>query len=355
MRDHCDDFETQIEQPWANFVEWAIPRTHHLILFVLKFTNNVLPVGPVKENAPTIKYTIPRNDTGIPIFPVVDLNNVAASEMRDALTAYFSLLWSESKRSSRVEDTNLCFLPVHAQPEAVGSLPWNDISTNPGAFFDTDRFKLPVALKSPDSMSAPQIMILAEFLSSLALKDSAASFVFRITPSGMAPPSPHHSHHIDSPGVDNIPLPKTPCSIDNNPLPPDFPVPPDLDGNHLSPKDIPLPLGDMPLPPDSSIPSPPSKIADTAMVEEDTSKDSDKQRTKPKNTRAKKGKPKNSDTQTAVTTSSPRVTRSSKRTIDAVEAPPAKGATKKRKGDVPAEPASGKKRCVARSYALLSN
>ncbi|KAJ7065793.1 hypothetical protein C8F01DRAFT_1080684 [Mycena amicta] len=85
---------------------------------ILRLIDGQGPFNP-KANA-----GIPRNASGQPIFPLVNLDDLSAPDMRAVLTEYLNEYWAHQRSS----------------PEAP-SIPWGALGENPETYFDTARFK----------------------------------------------------------------------------------------------------------------------------------------------------------------------------------------------------------------------
>ncbi|KAJ7056076.1 hypothetical protein C8F01DRAFT_1312098 [Mycena amicta] len=157
---------------WAAFADSALPR----------------PFNPKANTG------IPRNASGQPIFPLVNLDDLSAADMRAVLTEYLNECWAHQRSS----------------PEAP-SIPWGALGENPETYFDTARFKFSAALGEPRHLTSVAALLLAQELAWYSANDSPFCF-YNVLQSG--------ADHNDQSPPSGTPSPVV-SSPDNNGEPPD--------------------------------------------------------------------------------------------------------------------------------------
>ncbi|KAJ7759509.1 hypothetical protein B0H16DRAFT_1456787 [Mycena metata] len=123
--------------PWSDFAEDAIPRL-------------------IKSNP-----SIPRNASGQPVFPSINLDNVPSADLRTLLCEYFDQYWLHRSCGTQMK-----------------SVPWADIAANPHQHYDTAGNFFPIKLAHPQNLSGAQVVTLAEGLLSTSVIDSPTPFCF---------------------------------------------------------------------------------------------------------------------------------------------------------------------------------
>ncbi|KAJ7234243.1 hypothetical protein C8J57DRAFT_1575370 [Mycena rebaudengoi] len=106
--------------------------------------------------------SIPRNDSGSPLFPSIDFDNTTRSGLAQVTELFFRVCWD------------------HAWPAdaAYGVLPLTDIKEHPDEFYDTERFRLHPRLGVPfHEMSLSHLSGIVEELIKLSATDDP--FIFR--------------------------------------------------------------------------------------------------------------------------------------------------------------------------------
>ncbi|KAF8966731.1 hypothetical protein BDZ97DRAFT_1756336 [Flammula alnicola] len=101
---------------------------------------------------------IPFNDAGLPVFPKFDLMSATGQQVVGAVQDYLDASWKYAMRNRSM-------------------IPWADIVKNPGKYYDTDTFKLPIALNHPKTYSRPSdIHALVDYFTESSI--SASPFCF---------------------------------------------------------------------------------------------------------------------------------------------------------------------------------
>ncbi|KAJ7459519.1 hypothetical protein B0H11DRAFT_2242584 [Mycena galericulata] len=136
MADETEDWETSFDARWMRFAEDVIPR------------------GRVAAPDYTV---IPRNPSGIPVFPSLPLRKLSFEDITQILERYLTELWDYGNSSNP---------------------PWSAIAENADKYYDTSRFHLPVKLQSPDAFSTAETLALAEHFLLNAAADAKDPFVF---------------------------------------------------------------------------------------------------------------------------------------------------------------------------------
>ncbi|KAJ7236558.1 hypothetical protein C8J57DRAFT_1530106 [Mycena rebaudengoi] len=134
------NFETAVEVPWRAYTSEVLPR-------------KTVKVAPI---------TIGRNAAGIPVFPVLNLDDSSAAVLRSLLAQYLELLWAHSWPADSIYKT----------------VPWAEINEDPDCFFDIEL--LPCRLNLTLTQLKPQqIMELATFFMETSTAASNHPFTFR--------------------------------------------------------------------------------------------------------------------------------------------------------------------------------
>jgi hypothetical protein len=129
-------------------------------------------------------YQIPLNEDGIPVLPQIDASEATASQLAQLLDEYFVSLWSTYRvivSYATALMSRLFFADFScATDENVPAIPWDEVVNNPDRYFDTSLYKLPFALKAPDTLKSNPLHIFAlheYFLST----STSVPFQFRST------------------------------------------------------------------------------------------------------------------------------------------------------------------------------
>ncbi|KAJ7143358.1 hypothetical protein C8R43DRAFT_1130781 [Mycena crocata] len=142
MADETEDWEASFDSKWKGFVDNVIPRPGAAL--------------PALESP-----VIPRNASGIPIFPdmTVVMNKFSIVEI---LRCYLTRLWQHGRSAASDVDP-----------------PWAKIEENCDLYYDTSRFLLPSPLKNPATTSWTEAFALATYFAGNATLNSYDPFVFR--------------------------------------------------------------------------------------------------------------------------------------------------------------------------------
>ncbi|KAJ7663718.1 hypothetical protein DFH06DRAFT_1324234 [Mycena polygramma] len=150
-----------------------------------EFAENVIP-RPVSLNP-----TIPRNASGVPVFPSIDLDTIQIADLRMLLSDYFDQCWAYQS-----SDLN------------VVSIPWEEIASDPGKYYDC---AFSTKLDHPQNLSAIQVLQLAEGLLATSDIDSPTPFRFlgveKVLIPASPPPAPPSSVHNED-GASSMPEPQ---------------------------------------------------------------------------------------------------------------------------------------------------
>ncbi|KAJ7721361.1 hypothetical protein B0H16DRAFT_1473889 [Mycena metata] len=133
------ELQTNHGDAWAIFADTVIPR-------------------------PIVSTTsvIPRNSSGIPVFPSVDLNDLTPADTRVLLTEYWMHVWAYSCN------------PDSEFPQ----IPWGEIAAKPSVYYDTTKFTLPYALTAPAKLNTVETTVWAEYLVRTSSMFEETPFVF---------------------------------------------------------------------------------------------------------------------------------------------------------------------------------
>ncbi|KAF8961526.1 hypothetical protein BDZ97DRAFT_1921209 [Flammula alnicola] len=113
----------------------------------LEHADAVLPRKPIRN-----KLKFPPNKDGIPILPQVDLVAASLSQLIELLQGFLAAVWNYSWPADR----------------GMPSIPWDLLTENPHDFYNSETFKIPIPLKSPElykSDPADVYLLLKYFLS----------------------------------------------------------------------------------------------------------------------------------------------------------------------------------------------
>lgn len=129
------------------------------------------------------EIVIVKNENGIPIFPLVDLQDITFKDLKVVIGDYFNALWSMfCLRSVECGSLALLWLLSEATCPSVvdkDSIPWADLSADPSLFIDTDIYEIPTGLGDPHVMQPPETFGLATFLDQHSTRKPTAPFVLR--------------------------------------------------------------------------------------------------------------------------------------------------------------------------------
>ncbi|KAJ6482250.1 hypothetical protein DFH09DRAFT_1340847 [Mycena vulgaris] len=173
-----EELQLHYGKPWSDFAETVIPR-------------------PIILNP-----AIPRNASDHPVFPSIDLNSVPLADVRMLLVDYFDQCWA------------------HRGSSAVGSIPWEEIVSNPSKYYDSEGSPFSIKLDHPQNLSTMQVLNLAEDLLATSGLYSPTPFRFLqaeevvLIPSTPIPPS------VQPPSPRTPPPPQSPPPVVNFPLSP---------------------------------------------------------------------------------------------------------------------------------------
>lgn len=150
--------------------------------------------GPV-----TLNPSIPRNTSGQPVFPSIDLDIVPIADIRLLLSDYFDQCWGMSIFTLQKQILMRMILAERSSSNKSPSIPWEEIISNPGNYYDSERHHFSTKLDHPQNLSAIQVLNLAEGLLSTSVMDSPVPFCFLqvedaasngSTPQPIIPPTP---------------------------------------------------------------------------------------------------------------------------------------------------------------------
>ncbi|PPR05478.1 hypothetical protein CVT26_009069 [Gymnopilus dilepis] len=145
-----------------------------------EYANNLLPRAPITRP----RTLLPVDDDGLPIFPKFSLMSVTNEQILGTLQDYLLACWD------------------HAFP-GVKPIPWKDIVANPGDYYDTSYFKLPVPLDNPSSYADRlyNLHSLVNYLVHSSFTERPFRFTSsgsrRLTPSSLCPPPTNPLMHLD--------------------------------------------------------------------------------------------------------------------------------------------------------------
>ncbi|KAJ7659304.1 hypothetical protein DFH06DRAFT_1472679 [Mycena polygramma] len=156
------------------------------------FADTVIPRPVITSNS-----VIPRNESGVPVFPSVDLNAITPADTRFLLEEYWSHIWA------------FAWGAADSPP-----IPWEEIASNPSVYYDTVKFRLPLGLAPPQTPNTLHTTIWGEFLvrTSSLLEDSPFVFYPKVlsTSTGSTPntgsesiPRPTEMDTDDQPNIPN--------------------------------------------------------------------------------------------------------------------------------------------------------
>ncbi|KAJ6529955.1 hypothetical protein DFH09DRAFT_1327058 [Mycena vulgaris] len=137
LKSEMPDWKTQVMVPWAAFVGRAIPERIH------KVADSPVEVG--------------RNEDGVPVFPDLKVSAMAPIAISSVMESYFSLLWA------------------HAGGD-ISTMPWGEIGSDAGRYYDKTMFALPVTLRAPKIMEDHEVVWLAKYL--VQERESSPPFTF---------------------------------------------------------------------------------------------------------------------------------------------------------------------------------
>ncbi|KAF8059507.1 hypothetical protein FPV67DRAFT_1656395 [Lyophyllum atratum] len=138
----------ELQDGWADYADQALPRTS--------------PGRPAT-------ITFDRSEQQLPIFPRVKIRDTSARDMGNLINGYLVALWRHAVQTGAVTDAEV-------SPQA---LPWKELAEDPDRFYDTATYSLPTPLKSIDSCSPVDILLLATYFREL--RRLKAHFMFRTT------------------------------------------------------------------------------------------------------------------------------------------------------------------------------
>ncbi|KAF8955772.1 hypothetical protein BDZ97DRAFT_1764478 [Flammula alnicola] len=124
-----------------------LPDHNERVAAWLEHADAVLPRKPTRN-----KLKFPPNKDGIPILPQVDLVAASLSQLIELLQGFLTAVWNYSWPAD------------HGMP----SIPWDLLTANPNDFYNSETFKIPVPLKSPELYTtdpADVYLLLKYFLS----------------------------------------------------------------------------------------------------------------------------------------------------------------------------------------------
>lgn len=165
MRDFSEEFadhsfDDAIGDKWIEWSERTLPRkssSYSCASLIIDLPQAALPRTAVGAGI--------FNADGVPAFPDFDLDEATRSSLQAELQQYFDVLWGESYFQIIVK------LSTHIDPEfsfkngkSTAPIPWDAISNEPGSFYDTDAFLLPVPLRNPATYSRNDAFAIAEWL-----------------------------------------------------------------------------------------------------------------------------------------------------------------------------------------------
>ncbi|KAK7005505.1 hypothetical protein R3P38DRAFT_2556888 [Favolaschia claudopus] len=131
--------QSDYEQHWWEFLDSVIPQR-------------------VQDSS-----SVPRNSTGHPIFPQINLESTPTADIRVLIVDYFEQCWV-TKAARGIDDKVLL-------------MPWEKIATTPDQFFDTESF--PIKLDHPQNLSTAGVHELATALFKISAIDNPNPFRFR--------------------------------------------------------------------------------------------------------------------------------------------------------------------------------
>lgn len=129
--------------------------------------------GPV-----TLNPSIPRNTSGQPVFPSIDLDIVPIADIRLLLSDYFDQCWGMSIFTLQKQILMRMILAERSSSNKSPSIPWEEIISNPGNYYDSERHHFSTKLDHPQNLSAIQVLNLAEGLLSTSVMDSPCPSAF---------------------------------------------------------------------------------------------------------------------------------------------------------------------------------
>ncbi|KAJ6619076.1 hypothetical protein B0H10DRAFT_1947089 [Mycena sp. CBHHK59/15] len=110
-----------------------------------------------------VNSLIPRNSSGQPVFPSINIDTVPIADLRTLLGEYFEQCWSEVCRPAG---------------QKIKSIPWAEIVSNPGKYYDTEGHSFPIALAHPQNLSTIGVITIAQVLLSTSVINSPTPFRF---------------------------------------------------------------------------------------------------------------------------------------------------------------------------------